>query len=80
MRKVVEADQRISSLAAPSASKFAKGGAKAEFGAAGNPDAAGFPTHDSLQMIPKYEAALFNIHRQFRGFVYNYLSGSNLRS
>ena len=38
-----------------------------------------FPPHDSLQMIPKYKAAIFDIHRQIRVFVYTRLSGSNLR-
>jgi hypothetical protein len=39
-----------------------------------------FHTHDSLQMMPKYEVANSNTHRQIRAFVYIYLSGSNLRS
>ena len=43
-------------------------------------DHARVPAHDSLQMIPKYEDAHFDTHRQIRGFVYTWLSGSNLRS
>jgi len=44
------------------------------------PDAGGFPAHDSLQMMPKYEDVVFDTHRQIRGFVYTSPSGSNLRS
>jgi len=43
-------------------------------------DYARVPAHDSLQMKPKYEDAFFDTHRQIRGFVYTWLSGSNLRS
>src|ERR1700691_2223186 len=39
-----------------------------------------FHTHDSLQMMPKYEGAIFDTHRQIRRLVYTPLSGSNLRS
>ena len=39
-----------------------------------------FHTHGSLQMMPKYEDALFDTHRQIPGFVYTYVPGSNLRS
>jgi hypothetical protein len=38
-----------------------------------------FHPHDSLPMTPKYESAIFDIHRQIRGLVYTQLSGSNLR-
>lgn len=32
-----------------------------------------FHTHDSLQMASKYEDALFDAHRQMRGFVYTHV-------
>jgi hypothetical protein len=38
-----------------------------------------FHPHDSLHMTPKYESAIFDIHRQIRGLVYTRASGSNLR-
>jgi hypothetical protein len=38
-----------------------------------------FHAHDSLHMAPKYESAIFEIHRQIRGLVYTQSSGSNLR-
>src|ERR1019366_8585500 len=64
LRKVAEAVEAISSLPARSASR----------------PGLGFRTHDSLHMIPKYESAIFNTHRQIRWLVYTRSSGSNLRS
>ena len=50
LRKVMEAAEGISSLPARSASR----------------PGPGFRTHDSLHMIPNYESAIFDTHRQIR--------------
>src|SRR5271168_2073764 len=39
-----------------------------------------FCTHNPLQITPKYEHAIFEPHRQFKGVVYTQPPGSNLRS